>query len=75
VEEVIDLLHLLSNQGERTMPIRSDLVEILACPKCKGTLQQVDKPEGFGCAACNLFYKVEDDIPDFLIEEATPWKK
>jgi uncharacterized protein YbaR (Trm112 family) len=57
------------------MPIRSDLVEILACPKCKGTLQQVDKPEGFGCAACNLFYKVEDDIPDFLIEEATPWKK
>jgi len=57
------------------MPIRSDLVEILACPKCKGTIQQVDKPEGFGCAACGLFYKVEDDIPNFLIEEATPWKK
>jgi len=57
------------------MPIRSDLVEILACPKCKGVLLQVDKPEGFGCTACNLFYKVEDDIPNFLIEEATPWKK
>jgi uncharacterized protein len=57
------------------MPIRAELIDILACPKCKGALVQIDEPEGFGCAACNLFYKVEDDIPNFLIEEATPWKK
>ena len=57
------------------MPISPELVEILACPKCKGPIESVAEPEGFGCAACNLFYKVDDDIPNFLIDEATPWKK
>jgi uncharacterized protein YbaR (Trm112 family) len=56
------------------MPINPELVEILACPKCKGPVEHVKDPEGFGCGACNLFYKVDDDIPNFLIEEATPWK-
>ncbi|MBW2277350.1 MAG: Trm112 family protein [Deltaproteobacteria bacterium] len=56
------------------MPISPELVEILACPKCKGPVEQVAEPEGFGCAECNLFYKVDDDIPNFLIDEATPWK-
>jgi len=56
------------------MPISPELVEILACPKCKGPVEHVTEPEGFGCAECNLFYKVDDDIPNFLIDEATPWK-
>lgn len=56
------------------MPINPELLEILACPKCKGTLQQVSEPEGFGCEACNLLYKVEDDVPNFLVEEASAWK-
>ena len=56
------------------MPLSKDLVEILACPKCKGTLQQVEEPAGFGCETCNLFYKIEDDIPNFLIDEAETWK-
>jgi uncharacterized protein len=57
------------------MPIRAELIDILACPKCKGVLVSADDPEGFGCEACGLFYKVEDDIPNFLIEEATKWDK
>ena len=57
------------------MPISKELIEILACPKCKGPLDKTDEPEGFACAACNLLYKVEDEIPNFLIEEATEWKK
>ncbi len=57
------------------MAIRAELIDILACPKCKGTLEQIDEPQGFACGKCNLFYKVEDDIPNFLVEEATPWKK
>ncbi len=56
------------------MALSPDLVEILACPKCKGPLEQVVEPEGFGCAACHLLYKTEDEIPNFLIEEAVPWK-
>ena len=51
------------------------LIEILACPKCKGPVEAVENPEGFGCAACNLLYKTEDEIPNFLIEEAIEWKK
>ena len=56
------------------MPISPELIEILACPKCKGSLTQVTEPEGFGCAACGLLYKTEDDIPNFLIDEASPWQ-
>jgi uncharacterized protein len=55
------------------MPIRKELMEILACPQCKGALALVESPEGFGCPACGLLYKVEDNIPNFLIEEASTW--
>jgi uncharacterized protein len=57
------------------MTLSSELVEILACPKCKGSLTQTEEPAGFGCETCNLFYKTDDDIPNFLIDEATNWKK
>ncbi|MCP4601825.1 MAG: Trm112 family protein [Proteobacteria bacterium] len=57
------------------MPISQELIDILACPKCKGSLEQIEEPEGFACKGCNLLYKVEDDIPNFLIDEAVPWKK
>ena len=56
------------------MPLSPDLIEILACPKCKGDLEQVEEPPGFACSKCNLLYKIEDDIPNFLIDEATPYK-
>jgi hypothetical protein len=49
------------------------LLDILACPKCKGALEYRERaPEGFACLACALFYRVEDDIPNFLIDEAVP---
>ncbi len=51
------------------------LLEILACPKCKGDLeyevdQKNDKDGKLICAACKLIYRVEDDIPIMLINEA-----
>ena len=52
------------------MPVSAELMAILACPKCKGQLKLVDNPEGFLCEACRLVYGIEDDIPNFLIEEA-----
>ena len=55
------------------MVIHPDLLEILACPKCKGSLTEIIEPEGFVCPECKLLYKVEDDIPNFLIDEAMPW--
>lgn len=53
------------------MTVDPKLLEILACPKCKGALvYREDDPEGFACNECALFYRVEDTIPNFLIDEA-----
>jgi uncharacterized protein YbaR (Trm112 family) len=52
------------------LAIARELVEILACPKCKGALTQ--EPRGFVCEACRLVFRVEDDIPNFLLDEALP---
>jgi hypothetical protein len=57
------------------MALSKELIEILACPKCKGPLTQVETPAGFACPECNLLYKTEDDIPNFLISEAKAWKE
>jgi uncharacterized protein len=52
------------------MAISQDLLDILACPKCKGTLHLTDKQDGLVCEACRLRYPIKDDIPIMLIEEA-----
>lgn len=51
------------------------LLDILACPKCKGELeyktdQDNDKNGQLICQQCQLLYRVEDDIPIMLIEDA-----
>jgi uncharacterized protein YbaR (Trm112 family) len=53
------------------MPVSKDLMEILACPKCKGDVEE--KEMFIICKKCKLAYPVLDgDVPDMLIEEA--WK-
>lgn len=54
------------------MAIEQELLEILACPRCKGPVRLVESPEGLVCDACRLFYPVMDDIPVMLIDEAKP---
>lgn len=54
------------------MTLSKDLLEILACPKCKGKVTLKDDQSGFVCASCKLLYPIVDDIPNFLIEEAKP---
>ena len=59
------------------MAISKELLEILACPKCKGDLKLVDKfpiykEEGLVCEKCRLLYPIRDDIPVMLIDEAIP---
>jgi len=50
--------------------IDKKLLEILACPKCKGN---VEKKEMFIiCKKCKLAYPILDDVPDMLIDDA--WK-
>lgn len=57
------------------MALNRDLIDILACPKCKGPLTLRPDESAFECAACKLAYPVVDDIPNFLIEEAQPLQK
>jgi uncharacterized protein len=52
------------------MAIAQELLEILACPKCKGALRVADQPEGLICEACKLRYPIREDIPIMLIDEA-----
>ncbi len=54
------------------MPLNRELIEILACPKCKGALDLRTDESAFECGACKLAYTVVDDIPNFILEEAQP---
>ena len=54
------------------MPLNRDLIDILACPKCKGPLKLREDESAFECGACKLVYMVVDDIPNFIVEEALP---
>jgi len=46
------------------------LMEILACPKCKGAVQYNDAKDGLLCKSCKLEYPIRDDIPVMLVDEA-----
>lgn len=54
------------------MAVSQELLEILACPKCKGDIYLNEKEDGLICKACCLVYEIRDDIPIMLIEEAKP---
>jgi uncharacterized protein YbaR (Trm112 family) len=57
--------------------MRKDLMEILACPVCKGSLEltadketEAEVTEGsLFCAKCDERYPIEDSIPNLLPPE------
>jgi hypothetical protein len=57
---------------ETIMAISPELLEILACPKCKGDIYLNDSKDGLICETCRLLYEIRDDIPIMLIDEAKP---
>ncbi len=50
--------------------LSKELLDILACPKCKGDLEYDTEKQKLICHACRLKYEVRDDIPVMLIDEA-----
>ncbi|MFQ5896199.1 MAG: Trm112 family protein [Nitrospinota bacterium] len=52
------------------MPIDKELLDILACPKCKNPVRLNEAGDGLICDACKLLYEIRDDIPIMLIDEA-----
>lgn len=50
----------------------TELLEILACPKCKGDLELATDKSGLICHACRLKYPIEEGMPIMLIDKAIP---
>jgi uncharacterized protein YbaR (Trm112 family) len=50
--------------------ISKELLDILACPKCKGDIRLNESRDGLTCDNCKLLYRIKDDIPIMLIDEA-----
>jgi uncharacterized protein YbaR (Trm112 family) len=50
--------------------LEKDLLDILACPKCKSAVQEQDNSLKCTNSECGLIYPVRDGIPVMLISEA-----
>jgi uncharacterized protein YbaR (Trm112 family) len=50
--------------------VDKELLDILACPVCKGTLEYDRAEDKLICHACKLKFRIEDDIPVMLVDEA-----
>lgn len=50
------------------MAVSQQLLEILACPKCYGSVQV--SGQEILCRQCELLYPVHDDVPVMIVEEA-----
>jgi len=54
------------------MALSRELLDILACPKCKGNIYLNKNEDGLICDKCRLLYEIREGIPIMLIEEAKP---
>ncbi len=57
------------------MPIKKELLDILACPKCKTSVRLNESQNGLICDHCMLLYEIRDGIPVMLIDEAKSIEK
>ncbi len=53
-------------------PIAQELLDILACPKCKQPVKLTTDQNGLVCQECSVVYEIRDGIPVMLIDEAVP---
>ena len=52
------------------MALSEDLLSILVCPQCRGDLVYDREAGHLTCASCRLRYRVVDDIPVLLVDQA-----
>jgi uncharacterized protein YbaR (Trm112 family) len=55
---------------DRQPLIPPDLLAIMQCPKCSGTLKERLEPPALLCSDCGTAYAVRDGIPNMIVEEA-----
>jgi uncharacterized protein YbaR (Trm112 family) len=53
------------------MALDKELLEILACPNCRGDVEYREEEQVIACVGeCRYVYPVRDGIPVMLIDEA-----
>ena len=52
--------------------IERELLEILACPRCKGRVVEAATMKWLRCEGCRMNYPVRDGFPVLLPGEAVP---
>ena len=50
--------------------LKKELLDILACPQCKGRLKYDVEAAELICHACKLAYPIKEDIPIMLVAKA-----
>ena len=50
----------------------AELLKIIACPKCRGDLRDLEGA-AFLCERCGLVYPIREGIPVLLTSEAIPF--
>lgn len=55
------------------MAFDKKLLEIVACPICKGKLEYDKAKQQLICKADRLAYAIDDGIPVLLANKAEPW--
>lgn len=55
--------------------LSKEIIDILACPKCKCSIKLTKDEKQFICDKCKVIYPIEDGIPELLIEKAQPIKE
>ena len=51
--------------------VQRDLLDILACPKCKKPIELDREKQFFICNECKVKYPITEGIPELLIEKST----
>jgi uncharacterized protein len=65
-----DRLECCRRKAARKIMVDTRLLEILACPICKGTLKYQRDAQVLVCRLDRLAYPIRDDVPVMLEEEA-----
>lgn len=53
--------------------LNEELLKILACPGCKGDLEYQKQENKLICRKCRLKFKIQEDIPIMLLDQAEPF--